>query len=398
MINLVFDLLQLDFKDIVEILILTIMIYKLIILLRTTRGTQILLGIFVLAIVWFLALVMGFETIYWIINSLFSAFIILIIVLFQDDIRKLLTTVGSGRFVKNQEEDPSEELIKQVMLAVKGLSHERLGALIVFEGDISIERLYTNGVDLNAKVTEPLLICIFQSFSPLHDGAVIIRQNAIHCASAHLPLTKKARQGKKQGTRHSAALGISEQADVVVLVVSEETGTISIAVDGELFKQPSVEEAQRVLMEYLMPKRKVSPMGEFVERYLFSPMNRAILLYRYIFGAKKYEGMERRTVGEAEKAEKAEKKPMAQCRFPEAPPQNIVFQTTVKPKMMEFDSLPKQETPKASFEWSEAPEDVDVGTLMALHANDLVMPPESPSLDLLEDDKNDEDSKEKSGS
>lgn len=296
--NLDETLSQISVRNAIDILLVALLIYQIMAMLRGSRAAQVVLGMLVIVGAYAISSVFDLETINWIISKFYSYLIIVVIVLFQDDIRRLLTRFGSGEFVSEVEARSGLVVIDEVMSAAQKLSHERLGALVVFERAIGLERLYFHSVGLEAVVSEQLLISVFQSFSPLHDGAVIIRRNRIVCAAAHLPLSKNPRLGKKLGTRHSAAVGISEQTDAVVLVVSEETGGISIAVDGELLRQPSVDVARARLAELLLPKRNPSAFQRFLEGNVLAGVNIILLtLRRGVRGKQRYSGPERRQGG-----------------------------------------------------------------------------------------------------
>lgn len=225
-------------------------------MLKGTRAAQTVVGLLVIFFAYLVSSLLQFETLNWIISKFYSSFIIVVIVLFQDDIRRLLTRFGRGPFSAGIDEKEGANVIAQVIAAASYLSHERIGALIVFERGVGLDRLYDRSVPIGGVVTEPLLISIFQTFSPLHDGAVIIRKNRLECASAHLPLSKSSRMSRKLGTRHSAALGISEETDAVVLIVSEETGAISIAQNGVLESQSTVALAGQALSKLLLPLKE----------------------------------------------------------------------------------------------------------------------------------------------
>jgi diadenylate cyclase len=289
---------QITLRNIFDITIVAVLFYQIIAMLKGTRAAQIVVGLLVIFIAYALSSLLEFETLYWIISKFYASFIIVVIVLFQDDIRRLLTRFGKTPFVGGLEEGSGLSVIEEVVSSAKNLSHERLGAIMVFERGIGLERLYDHAVRLDALVSEQLLLSIFQSFSPLHDGAVIIQKNRILCASAHLPLSKttpNALTGKKMGTRHSAATGISEQTDAVVLVVSEETGAISIASNGELYRQQSPEAAKRMLTQLLVPQKRSSRIAVFLENRIFYSWNVFVLRARAFVSGKPYKGPERRS-------------------------------------------------------------------------------------------------------
>ncbi len=247
-------LLNLGWRTMLDILLVAALFYQIIAMLKGTRAAQVLIGMLVIFLAYVGSSLLQLETLNWIISKFYSSFIFVVIVLFQDDIRRLLTRFGRGPFVSGLDENSGLRVIDEVVNAAKYLSHDRIGALIVFERGIGLDRLYDHAVRVEALVSEQLLICIFQSFSPLHDGAVIVQKNRLSCASAQLPLSKNPTFSKKLGTRHSAAVGIAEETDAVVLVVSEETGHVSIAWDGQLQKQGNIDAVRRTLISLLMPQ------------------------------------------------------------------------------------------------------------------------------------------------
>ncbi len=247
-------LLNLGWRTMLDILLVGVLFYQIIAMLKGTRAAQVLIGMLFIFLAYVLSSLLELETLNWIISKFYSSFIFVVIVLFQDDIRRLLTRFGRGPFVSGLDENSGLRVIDEVVNAAKYLSHDRIGALVVFERGIGLDRLYDHAVRVEALVSEQLLICIFQSFSPLHDGAVIIQKNRMSCASAQLPLSKNPTFSKKLGTRHSAAVGIAEETDAVVLVVSEETGHISVAWDGQLQKQGNIDAVRRTLISLLMPQ------------------------------------------------------------------------------------------------------------------------------------------------
>lgn len=246
---------NLSWRTLVDIALVALLFYQIISMLRGTRTAQVLIGMLVIFFAYLVSSVLQFETLNWIISKFYSDFILVIVILFQDDIRRLLTRFGKGPFMGGIEEDTGATILDEVVSAVHSLSHDRIGAIIVFERAIGLDRLYDRSVRLDALLTEPLLVSIFQTFSPLHDGAVIVRKNRIICASAHLPLSKRPVLSRKLGTRHSAALGITEETDAVVIVVSEETGVISLSHGGRLEKQSSPKQTRENLQRLLLPSK-----------------------------------------------------------------------------------------------------------------------------------------------
>jgi diadenylate cyclase len=271
----------------IDISLVAVLFYQIISMLRGTRAAQVLIGMLVIFVAYVFSNLLQFETLHWIISKFYSSFIIVVIVLFQDDIRRLLSRFGKGPFFTGIEVRSGTLIIEEVMSAAKSLSHERIGALIVFERSIGLDKLYDHSVQLNALVSEQLLISIFQSFSPLHDGAVIIQKNRISCASAQLPLSKNPLFSKKMGTRHSAAVGISEETDAVVVVISEETGGISIAWEGNLQKQTSADSTKKMLNTLLLPRGERNVVAIWLEDELFFSLHKMLLILKNQFSFRK---------------------------------------------------------------------------------------------------------------
>ena len=241
-------------RALIDILLVAFAFYQVISMLRGTRAVQIIVGLVVIFIIYVFSGVFKLETLNGIIHNFSSSFIVVLIILFQDDIRRILTKIGTGSLLSSNEAGAFSSVIDEVCKSISSLSRDRIGAIIVFERDVNLGKLYTRSVELKAQVSEEILISIFQSFSPLHDGAIIIKHNRIECASAHLPLSKSAKVFKNLGTRHSAGIGISEESDAVVVIVSEESGGISIAWEGNLKKQQSTEDTKNMLSILLMPR------------------------------------------------------------------------------------------------------------------------------------------------
>lgn len=255
------NLIQLNWRVLVDVLLVSFLCYQIMNMLRGTRAVQVIIGMVVIFIAYALSGYLELNTLNWIISKFYSSIIVVVIVLFQDDLRRLLTRVGRGPFIQGMDENIGVRAIDEAINAARTLSHERAGAIIVFERGIGLDRLYDHSVKLDALVNEQLLLSIFQSFSPLHDGAVIIQKGRLTCASAQLPLSKNPSFSKKMGTRHSAAVGIAEETDAVVLVVSEETGNISVAWDGQLQRQPNADVTRRLLMTLLIPQTREASTG-----------------------------------------------------------------------------------------------------------------------------------------
>jgi len=229
---------RLDWRDVLDIAILTYILYRLIILIRGTRAEQLVKGLIVL----FIALVgsglLGLRTINWFLEGLMTIGLIAIPIVFQPELRRALEHIGRGKIFQRPayeyEEENFEIVLEELLKAIPVLVKKKIGALIVLERKTGLKEFAETGIKIEGLVTAELLINIFMPRSPLHDGAVIIRDLILSAAGCYLPLTENPNLSKELGTRHRAGLGITEVSDAVVIIVSEETGVISLAHDGKL--------------------------------------------------------------------------------------------------------------------------------------------------------------------
>jgi len=219
-------------QDVVDILVVAFVFYQLISIIRGTRSVQMVLGLGVLVIVYFMARVLELVTLLWLLQTFLSSLFLIIIIVFQDDIRRALTQVGQSPFQKSI--DIMEKDLEEIIRTVFYLSKRRIGALIVIERETGLRDYVESGFLIDARLTKELLISIFMPVSPLHDGGVIISKGRIHTAGSILPLTQNPYIDKRYGTRHRAAIGLSEDTDAVILVVSEETQGISLVQHGAM--------------------------------------------------------------------------------------------------------------------------------------------------------------------
>ncbi len=221
----------------IDILIVAFVVYKLLLLIRETRAEQLIKGIIILLIVSKVSDWLQLYVVHYILQNTFTIGVVALMIVFQPEMRRALEYIGRSKFLsKSPMEMKQEELegtVDQVVNAAEKLSQDKIGALIVLERETRMNDIIETGVPINADVTDALLINVFMPNTPLHDGAIIIRGDRLMAAGCILPLTAN-RVSKDLGTRHRAALGIVEQSDAVVVIVSEETGAISIASDGKL--------------------------------------------------------------------------------------------------------------------------------------------------------------------
>ena len=229
--------------DILDILVLGFIIYQVLKFVRNTRTAQLLKGILLYAVIMLVSRFLKMNATSFVLQSTFDVGILAVLIMFQPELRKVLEQIGKGSVTKffnpddnSRENEGAKHDVDEVMSAVAHLSAAGTGALIVFEREIKISEIIETGVSIDAKISAPLLENIFFVNTPLHDGAVIIRDGRINAAGCLLPLTENQRLSMELGTRHRAAIGVSEASDALSLVVSEETSTISLARGGKLIR------------------------------------------------------------------------------------------------------------------------------------------------------------------
>ena len=247
-------------SDIIDILIVAVVVYAIIKGFRKTRAAQLIKGIGIFLVVTYLADWLQLNMISFFLGNLIQIGFIAIIIIFQPELRRGLEHVGRSKFGKwfTTEEIDYTDMLSEVIRASENMSKTNTGALIVFEKEAPLDDLLTGGTLINADVSSELLENIFVHNTPLHDGAVVIKNSKIYKASCVLPLSSNKDLSKECGTRHRAALGISEQADCVSLVVSEETGKISVMHRGNMIRNLSVDNLSELLIKLVQPKEDVS--------------------------------------------------------------------------------------------------------------------------------------------
>lgn len=237
-----------EWRDALDIALVSLLLYQVIQLLRGSRALAVLTGLGILTCLYFLARFLGLYTLSWILQYIFGSIFILIVVIFQADIRQALGEIGTHRFFHRKELKQSG--VEEVVLACVEMARLRVGALIVIERSMRLgDMIKREGVRLDAILSHQLLMNIFYPKAPLHDGAVIISKGRIMAAACILPLA--VAKGQNFGTRHRAALGITRESDAVAIAVSEERGEISIAMKGELVRSLDAGRLKQVLNEVL---------------------------------------------------------------------------------------------------------------------------------------------------
>ena len=229
---------RLGVVDVFDILIVAIIIYELLLLTRHTRGSALLKGLFLLLVIAVLSNLLGLVSVNWLLTAILRNGAIVLVILFQPELRKALERMGRSKVInkgkKRDLDDEQEVIISEIIQTINDLSRRRVGALIVFEQKTGLQDIIETGTKLDADISAPLLENIFEPNTPLHDGAVVIRDNQIMAAARILPLAEASGVSRELGTRHRAGVGISENTDAIVLIVSEETGIASMAKDGQL--------------------------------------------------------------------------------------------------------------------------------------------------------------------
>ena len=243
-----------NFVRLLDILAVWFVIYELIVLLRGTKAVQLFRGIVVIAIIKAVSVLIGLDTVSWIMDQIINWAVIAMVIIFQPEIRRGLEHLGRGSMFargKRQNED-EERMIAELDKAIQYMAKRRIGALMSIKMDTGLEDYIETGIALDADITGELLINIFIPNTPLHDGAVIIQDNQIKVAAAYLPLSESNLIPKELGTRHRAAVGISEVTDALTIVISEETGEVSITKDNELMREMTRENYLRYFRQVLL--------------------------------------------------------------------------------------------------------------------------------------------------
>lgn len=240
---------QIRWQDVLDIIFVAIILYRLLLIVKGTKAVQMLLGLGVLL---FASLLSGYLELYtmnWIIQSFWAQIVIVLIVLFQPEVRRALAQMGEARFLRAFA--PAEELksLDEIVKAAVALANRKIGALIVIERDTSLKDFVEMGTLLDAKVSREILLSIFHPTSPIHDGAVVIRGNRIIAAGCFLPIALSTEVSKAFGTRHRAGIGLTEETDAIAIIVSEETGSISVAVAGKIETRVDMESLRNRLTD-----------------------------------------------------------------------------------------------------------------------------------------------------
>lgn len=235
--------------DLLDIILVAIIIYQAFLLLRGTRALQVFLGLALVFLLYWISDRFELRTVRAILGSIFENWILIIILLFHQDIRRTLSQFGKAYFLSSQDSREQSQILEELVKGCVSLASRKIGALVVLEREADITEFIDAGHTIDAKLSKELLTSIFLPVSPLHDGAVVIRKGKIHMAGSFLPLTLNPLVSKSFGTRHRAALGITEETDALCIVVSEEKGSISFAASGKITHDLDGSQLRKMLLE-----------------------------------------------------------------------------------------------------------------------------------------------------
>jgi len=251
-----------------DVAIVAFIVYRILLLIRGTRAMQMLTGLGILGIGFFLSFRLNLFTTHWLLSYFFDHVILIVIVLFQDDLRRALTHVGKNPFFASASDEEEREMVDEIARASVRMAKERIGGLIVIERETGLKNFIDTGSQLDARVKADLMYSIFITSSPIHDGAVIITGGRIAAAGCFLPLSKDPNIDKKYGTRHRAALGITEDTDAIVVLISEEAGEAHLVKNGKITTNLSEYELKQSLSVLLDLSRSQMKLQKRVRNWL----------------------------------------------------------------------------------------------------------------------------------
>jgi uncharacterized protein (TIGR00159 family) len=233
----------------VDITLVAVLVYRLVVHLKETTAIRLLLTLPVVLIAYLLAQLSDLHAFQWLLDNFLGSLVVILVVVFQYDIRRAFLSFRKNHLMKQREPDGEEDhaIIEELLVAVEGMAGKRIGALIVVEREVALDNLIAIGTEIDAKVTSELISSIFLPYSPIHDGAVIIQHGKLTKAGCFLPLTQNPEVAKELGTRHRAAIGLTELCDAVVIVVSEESGGVSVVVGGRITRNLDPQALRKVL-------------------------------------------------------------------------------------------------------------------------------------------------------
>ena len=255
-------------EDLLDVAIVAFIVYRLLNLIRGTRAVQMLIGLGILTGGFFLSSQLELYTTHWLLSNFFDYFVFIIIVLFQDDLRRALTRMGKNPFLFSVESEAQLEMVDEIARAASQMARDKIGALIVLERETGLKNFMDTGSKVDAKVRAELLYSVFLTESPLHDGAVIITGDRLASAGCFLPLSKNPDIDRHLGTRHRAALGLTEETDAVVVLVSEEAGQAHVVQSGQMIKNLSEGQIRDTLTEILNLSAPSEPLPRRIRNFI----------------------------------------------------------------------------------------------------------------------------------
>lgn len=257
--NIWFIIGHLRAQDLIDMILVWIVIYRLLVLIKKTGTIQMLSGLGVLAIAYILSIWLELFTFNWILEKFFSNLFVIVVILFQGEIRRALAQIGSNPFFSDVSAVQETYIIEEIAKAAFSIAEQGFGALVVIERDILVDYHIEFGTEMDSKVSAELLISVFLPSSPIHDGAVLIRGGKIHSAGNFLPLSKNPLLDKNLGTRHRAAIGLTEESDAIVIIVSEENKSVAVVQAGHLTTMQDMGDLRQALYGVYGLKFKPSP-------------------------------------------------------------------------------------------------------------------------------------------
>jgi len=258
-------------SDILDVLIVAFLAYKVLGFIRETRAEQLAKGILVFFLATFGSYVFNLYTLHYILSNMLQVGLIALVVIFQPELRRALEHLGRSKLTtvfSQVDKDEAKQMIGEFVRAIESMSASRIGALVVIERETLLNDIVETGTIIDARVSEQMIGNIFYEGSPLHDGALIVRGDRLYAAGCVLPLTQNKGLNKELGTRHRAGIGITENSDALTLIVSEETGVVSIAQDGKLTRFLDMKTVEKMLLNIYLEKEAVNPVKEKLSRAL----------------------------------------------------------------------------------------------------------------------------------
>lgn len=248
--------------DLLDLAIVSILIYEFLKLIRGTRAVQMAAGSLLIVGLFYLSRLAPLQTVNWLIRNMLVYVAFAAIVIFQSDIRRALAHFGQAPFFRYlNRQEAADETIEEVIVAASMLAAHRTGAIVVIEREIGLRNYIESGIPLDATLSYDLLVTIFQPTSPLHDGAVVIQEDRVAAAACFLPLTVNPRVSRELGTRHRAAIGLTEESDAVAVIVSEETGHIGLALNGSIDRNLTPDQLRERLRPLVLKRRSTGRTG-----------------------------------------------------------------------------------------------------------------------------------------